>query len=223
MKIVLATNNAGKIREIKEFLGGFEVVSFAEILPKIEPEESGESFAQNALIKARAAHEALALVERGEFVVLSDDSGISVEALGFAPGIYSARFSGVGASDEQNRVKLISELNARGVEQSSAFYTAAIALVGCFGGEAVLGGGEAKPCRRVCEGVAHGFMHGRVINSQRGTNGFGYDPLFVPNGFSKTLGELDAAQKESLSHRTQALRLAKILLNSWIKSFATNR
>lgn len=69
----------------------------------------------------------------------------------------------------------------------------------------------------------HGFMHGRVINSQRGTNGFGYDPLFVPNGFSKTLGELDAAQKESLSHRTQALRLAKILLNSWIKSFATNR
>lgn len=222
MKIVLATNNAGKIREIKEFLGGFEVVSFAEILPKIEPEESGESFAQNALIKARAAHEALACVERGEFVVLADDSGISVEALGFAPGIYSARFSGVGASDEQNRVKLIAELNARGVEQSSAFYTAAIALVGCFGGEAVLGGGEAKPCRRVCEGVTHGFMHGRVINSQRGTNGFGYDPLFVPNGFSKTLGELDAAQKESLSHRTQALRLAKILLNSWIKSFATN-
>lgn len=84
--------------------------------------------------------------------MLADDSGISVEALGFAPGIYSARFSGVGASDEQNRVKLIAELNARGVEQSSAFYTAAIALVGYFGGEAVLGGGEAKPCRRVCEG-----------------------------------------------------------------------
>ena len=130
-------------------------------------------------------------------IVLSDDSGISVPLLGGEPGIYSARYAGIGASDKDNLAKLIATLSARDVAQTPAFYTAAIALATPWG-----------------ESSVHGWMHGTAINEARGENGFGYDPMFIPEGHTTTLGEMDAQSKRDISHRTQALKHAITLLNT---------
>ncbi len=197
-KILLATSNIGKVREIREFLVGFEVVALSEVFEPFEIVEDGESFKENALIKARAVFARLREIGRaGEFFVLSDDSGISVEALGGEPGIFSARYSGEGATDASNRAKLIKRLASVGVSESRAFYTAAMALVSEAG-----------------EWCVHGFMHGRTICEERGENGFGYDFLFVPNGEKRTIGEMQKHEKEAISHRTKALELVKILLKT---------
>ena len=166
------------------------------MLDPFEIDECGASFKQNALIKVRAVHEALKSKNlQSEFFVLSDDSGICVDALGGAPGIFSARFSGAGATDASNREKLAASLRALGLEQSPAHYTAAIALK-C---------GLGKFC-------THGFMHGTAITKQRGHNGFGYDFMFIPRGFDRTIAELPAAVKFEISHRTRGLRLMQIIL-----------
>jgi len=127
--------------------------------------------------------------------VIADDSGISVEVLGGEPGIYSARYGGENASDRDNLHKLVHALKEKNVETSPAHYTAAIAIVSREG-----------------ESCVHGWMHGQVITQLRGENGFGYDPIFIPLGFDKTLGELDGEVKKGLSHRSKALALAKILI-----------
>ena len=184
MKILLATSNKNKVKEIKEFFTGYD--------------ECGESFKQNALIKVRAVHEALKSKNlQSEFFVLSDDSGICVDALGGAPGIFSARFSGEGATDASNREKLAASLRALGLEESPAHYTAAIALKCALG-----------------EFCTHGFMHGTAITQQRGQNGFGYDFMFIPRGFDRTIGELPAEVKFEISHRTKGLALMRILLKN---------
>lgn len=200
MKILLATNNAHKVAEIRSLLKDYEIYAFSEILKPFDIEENGSSFKENALIKARAVFDALNLEQKREFIVLSDDSGISVEALGGAPGIFSARFSSA-KSDKSNRAKLIASLKALNLDKSPAFYTACVALCTAWGDYAV-----------------HGFMHGCAIAQERGENGFGYDALFIPQGFSKTLGELDEAVKAKFSHRTRALNLAKIILKMLFKN-----
>ena len=194
MKIILATNNAHKVAEIKGILKGYEIYAFGEVLKPFEAQENGNSFKENAIIKSRAMFAALNEAQKREFIGLSDDSGISVAALNGAPGIHSARFSSEG-SDKSNRAKLISELKALNLEQSAAFYTACIAISSRFG-----------------DFTAHGYMHGTALTQERGENGFGYDALFVPQGFSQTLGELDDSVKASISHRFKALNLAKIIL-----------
>ena len=194
MKIILATNNAHKVAEIKGILKGYEIYAFGEVLKPFDIAENGTSFKENALIKSRAVFAALSEAQKREFVALSDDSGISVAALNGTPGIRSARFSNEG-SDKANRAKLIAELKARNLGQSAAFYTACIAISSRFG-----------------DFTAHGFMHGTALAAERGENGFGYDALFIPNGFEKTLGELDEGVKASISHRFKALNLAKIIL-----------
>lgn len=197
MKIVLATSNLGKVKEIKALLKDHEIYALSEILTPFEIVEDGISFKENALIKSRAVFEALR--KKGlenEFISLSDDSGISVEALGFAPGIYSARYSGANATDASNRAKLIANLNALNLDRASAFYTACIGINCVFG-----------------EYSAHGFMYGDVINKERGESGFGYDFMFIPRGFDKTIGELDERIKSQISHRAKALKNAEILLN----------
>ena len=157
MKILLATSNADKVKEIKEFFAEYEIYTLGEVLDPFEIDECGTSFKQNALIKVRAVHEALKSKNlQSEFFVLSDDSGICVDALGGAPGIFSARFSGSGATDASNRDKLASELRALNLDSSPAHYTAAIALKCALG-----------------EFCTHGFMHGTAITQQRGQNGFG--------------------------------------------------
>ena len=194
MKIIVASSNKGKIKEIKKFFNNFEIVPFSELIEPFEIEENGKSFKENAIIKAKTIYEKLP----GN-IILADDSGISVDILGGIPGIYSARFAGEGASDKDNLNKLINELKKRNIKKTKAYYTAAIALATPYGIY-----------------TTHGFMRGDVIDEARGDNGFGYDPMFIPKGFDKTLGELEDEVKKNISHRTKALNLAKLIIEKVI-------
>ncbi len=189
MQIILASSNRGKIEEIQRMLA-IEVVPYKELVD-IDIEETGTTFAQNALIKAKTIFTKLP-----QSIVIADDSGISVPALDYRPGIYSARFAGEGASDKQNLAKLIEELKIKGIKKTPAYYTAAIAIASPLG-----------------TFTTHGWMWGEVIDEARGDKGFGYDPMFIPEGFDKTLGELDKEVKDRISHRAKALKLAKIVLD----------
>jgi len=190
MKIVIASSNKGKIKEIKEILSEFDIIPYTHLIDAFNIEENGKTFKENAIIKAKAIQEKLP-----KYIVLSDDSGISVPILGNKPGIYSARYAGEKASDKDNLNKLINELKKRDIKKTAAFYTAAIAIATSYG-----------------IWTTHGFMRGEVITQARGTKGFGYDPMFVPKGFNKTLGELDDDIKKSISHRSKALNLTKKIL-----------
>lgn len=192
MKIVLATSNKGKVREIVEMLEGFEVLPYTDLIQGFEILEDGATFQENALIKAQAVYTALG---DKNVIVIADDSGISVDVLGGAPGIYSARYGGENASDSDNMFKLANAVKEQGVSSSKAHYTAAIAIVSH----------EAQRC-------VHGWMYGKIITTPQGEGGFGYDPIFVPEGLDKTLGELEPHVKVAISHRSKALSLAKILL-----------
>lgn len=192
MKLILATSNKGKVREIKEIFKDYEVIAYTELIEGFEIIEDAPTFKGNAIIKAKAVYEAL---QDENVTVISDDSGISVPALDGAPGIYSARYAGVGASDKDNLNKLIASLKENNLEKTPAFYTCAIALVNRFGVKCV-----------------HGWMHGDAIAQAKGEKGFGYDPMFVPEGHEKTLGELEDSIKEKISHRYKALKHLRNLL-----------
>lgn len=194
MKLVLATSNKGKVREIKALCSEFEVIPYSDLIEPFEIVEDADTFKGNALIKAEAVYEALG---DEEAIVIADDSGISVDALDGEPGIYSARYAGAGASDKDNLHALIDALKAKKVESSPAHYTAAIAIVSK----------EAKQ-------TVHGWMYGTALTEMRGGKGFGYDPMFIPEGFDQTLGELDDEVKSDLSHRSKALKLAKVVLET---------
>ena len=196
MKIVLASANKGKITEFQKLMPEDEVVAFNEILGEIEIEEDQDSFKGNAIKKAKTIYDLLVKKGFSNIIVISDDSGISVPVLNNAPGIYSARYAGINASDKDNNAKLISKLNELNLEKTPAFYTACIALI--YKNEVY---------------TVHGWMHGIVVNKEVGENGFGYDPMFIPNGFDKTLGELPNEIKKEFSHRSKALVLAKKVLD----------
>ncbi len=196
MKIVLASANKGKITEFQKLMPEDEVVAFNEILGEIEIEEDQDSFKGNAIKKAKTIYDLLVKKGFSNIIVISDDSGISVPVLNNAPGIYSARYAGINASDKDNNAKLISKLNELNLEKTPAFYTACIALI--YKNEVY---------------TVHGWMHGIVVNKEVGENGFGYDPMFIPNGFDKTLGELPNEIKKEFSHRSKALKLAKKVLD----------
>jgi len=192
MKLVLATGNKGKVREITSMYSAFEVIPYSDIIQAFEIVEDKPDFKGNALIKAQAVYDAL---NDEEAIVFSDDSGISVEVLDGEPGVFSARYGGPEASDKDNLYKLMDEVKKKGFKTSPAFYTAAIAIV-CKEGEF----------------TTHGWMYGTVITEPRGGGGFGYDPCFVPLDYDKTLGELDNEIKSKLSHRSQALANARPIL-----------
>ena len=197
MKVVLASANKGKIAEFEKLMPNDEVIAFSEILGKIEIDEDQDSFKGNAIKKARTIYDLL--IEKGfdkNVIVISDDSGITVPALNNEPGIYSARYAGLNASDKENNAKLIENLNAKNLEKTPAFYTACIAII--YKNETY---------------TVHGWMHGNVINKELGEGGFGYDPMFIPTGFNETLGELGYEAKKDFSHRTKALNLAKKVLD----------
>jgi XTP/dITP diphosphohydrolase len=184
--LILATGNRHKLEEMAELLPGLDL---RPLPPEVEmPPEDGDSFEANALIKARAAHRAT-----GE-AVIADDSGIAAEDLGGAPGIYSARYAGAGASDEENLAKLLREVDAAGGRRRAA-YVCALVLIDADGEEHVF---EAR-----CEG--------RLLREGRGEGGFGYDPAFVPDdtgpGDERTFSELSAAEKHAVSHRGRAARM----------------
>ena len=194
MKLVLATSNKGKVREIKALCEDYEVVAYSELIPEFEIVEDAETFKGNALIKARAVFKALS---DENAIVVADDSGISVDALDGAPGIYSARYAGVDANDKDNLYKLMDAIKEKGLESSPAFYTAAIAIV-----------------TKTSEYCVHGWMYGTALTEAIGDGGFGYDPMFIPLRFDKTLGELDDEIKKKLSHRSKALALAKKIIKT---------
>ncbi len=193
MKLVLATGNKGKVREITAMYSAFEVIPYSDIIDEFEIVEDEPDFKGNALIKARAVYKA---IDDEDAIVLSDDSGISVEVLEGAPGVFSARYAGPDATDKDNLNKLMKAVEEKGFKSSPAFYTAAIAIV-CKEGEY----------------TTHGWMYGDVITQAQGEGGFGYDPCFIPKGYEQTLGELDDAIKSKLSHRSQALENAKPVLD----------
>jgi XTP/dITP diphosphohydrolase len=184
--VILATGNRHKLAEMRELLPEVEL----ERLPQgFElPSEDGDSFEANALIKARAVH----AVTGG--AVLADDSGIEAEDLGGAPGIYSARYAGVGADDQTNLDKLLREVDAAGGERRAA-YVCVLALIDADGSEHVF---EAR-----CSGY--------LLREERGTGGFGYDPAFVPDETGpddpRTMAELSSGEKHAISHRGKAARL----------------
>jgi len=195
MKLVLATGNKGKLREFKEMCRD-EVVAFSVLLGEMEIVEDGDTFSANALIKARTIYEKLAKERPTEsYIVIADDSGISLPALGGVPGIYSARYASEKATDKENLSKLIATLKEKGLERTCAYYTAAIAIVSKYG-----------------DYVVHGWMHGEAIDEARGEKGFGYDPMFIPLGYHLTLGELDEEIKKEISHRAKALELARPII-----------
>lgn len=193
MKIVLATSNKGKIEEFKKLLPNEEVFTFKELIGDMEIIEDANSFKGNAIIKAKAISDKLA---NDEYIVISDDSGITVPALNNEPGIYSARYAGVDSTDKENNAKLIFKLHEKNLESTPAYYTACICII--YKSEVY---------------TVHGWMHGSVIPKEIGDKGFGYDPMFIPKGFDKTLGELPHEIKKEFSHRSRALKLAKKVLD----------
>ena len=194
MKLVLATSNKGKVREIKAMCKDFEVIPYSELIEEFEIVEDAHTFKDNALLKAHAVFNAL---DDKDVIVIADDSGISVEVLEGAPGIYSARYGGPDADDKDNLNTLMKNIKASGAESSPAFYTAAIAIV-----------------TKDVERTVHGWMYGTALTEAQGEGGFGYDPMFIPLGYDKTLGELDDETKRKLSHRSKALSLARKVLKT---------
>lgn len=189
-RLVVATHNPGKAHELAEILEGrFDIVSAGE-LGLAEPDETEATFSGNALLKARAAAEASGLV------ALADDSGLSVAALDGAPGIYSARWAGPEKDFAMAMQKVEERLEEAGAEDPSAWFTSALA-VAWPGGPAV---------------VVEGRVDGTLTFPPRGEKGFGYDPIFVPEGFEQTFGEMEPAQKDRLSHRARAFAKLKAAL-----------
>ncbi len=186
MRIILATHNKGKIREFREAFTelGWEAVPISEIADLPDPEETGATFEENALQKARAYAAAV-----GE-PVLSDDSGIIADALGDRPGIYSARYAGTHGDDEANNRKLIRDLAPYTGDERKGRYVCVVALV--------WPDGRAVTAEGTCEGIIRDFY--------AGTGGFGYDPLFFLPQFGKTMAEISLEEKNSISHRGRALR-----------------
>jgi XTP/dITP diphosphohydrolase len=181
MDLLLATRNAHKTREFAEILGDeFQVIDLSGLtIPPIE--ETGKTFAENAALKAVAISQ-----NRREFVV-ADDSGLEVDSLGGAPGIFSARYASENASDQANIGKLLRELG--GVRDRSARFHCVIALARA---------GELLE-------TFEGSVEGAIVNVPRGVLGFGYDPIFQPNGCEQTFGEMDARLKNQISHRAKAI------------------
>ena len=186
-RVVLASANKGKLAEIQALLegSGIELRSLSEFeMPDVE--ETGLTFVENAIIKARAACVASGLP------AIADDSGLEVDALGGEPGVHSARFAGIHGDDQANNALLLERLaQVPGSGRSGRFRCVVVSLAHA-----------ADPAPLICEGI----WEGRIADHPRGGGGFGYDPLFVPRGMSMTSAELSPAEKNRLSHRAQALR-----------------
>lgn len=187
MQLVLATGNAGKLKELRELLPPptFEVLPQSQFT-MVSATETGLSFVENAILKARHAAEASGLP------AIADDSGLEVDALDGAPGIYSARYAGENASDEDNLRKLLVALDGKSAAQRTARYQCALVFMRT----------ARDPSPLICQAS----WEGRIVTAPRGSGGFGYDPIFELADRAVTVAELSAAEKNQLSHRGKALR-----------------
>ena len=197
-ELLIATKNVGKVRELEELLAGvpLRLRSLAEFPRVATPEETGVTFAENAELKARfyAAHTGL--------LTIADDSGLETDALGGEPGVHSARYAGENATDGQRIARLLEEMRSAGDSTRAARFVCAVAIF--------------DPRAETCE-LFKGTCEGRIGHEPRGANGFGYDPVFIPDGFDQSFAELPAEIKQWISHRAQALRAARKYL---AKAFA---
>jgi len=191
-KIIIATTNSGKLREIKKIFSdlSLEILSLSDFPNFPEIIEDGNSFEENAEKKARVVFEITGIPALGE------DSGLVVEQLNGAPGIYSARYSGKGATYESNNKKLLRELEIHPLPHLAKFVCVAVYY-----------NGKNKIAKR-------GEIMGQIVNSPKGANGFGYDPIFIPDGFNITFAELNIEEKNRISHRAKAFREMKKILGS---------
>ena len=187
-RLVVATGNAHKLREIAEIFTDFEVLSQKQMGFDEDVEETGATFMENALIKARAASKALGIP------TLADDSGLCVEALDGAPGVFSARYAGEHGNDKANRNLLLK--NLQGEENRKAYFTCAVALVYPDGKEI----------------TAEGRTYGKILHEEVGAGGFGYDPIFESDDLQKSFGVATPEEKNSISHRFRALQALLIKL-----------
>jgi XTP/dITP diphosphohydrolase len=187
LKLLVGTNNPGKIRELGELLADLPVELFGlkGFENVVEPEETGATFLENARLKADS------YARQTGFWALSDDSGLEVEALGGAPGVYSARYAGAAASDAERIAKLLTELAETGDERRRARFVCVMAIA------------DEKGAIKF---AAEGICEGKIAENPRGVNGFGYDPIFVPEGFTETFGELSSTVKGEISHRARAIK-----------------
>ena len=199
MRVLLATRNAHKLDELRRILAAtgsdLEVIGMGDVPPFEELPEIGATFVDNALIKAREA------ARRTGLPAIADDSGICVDALNGMPGVLSARWAGAARSDEANLRLLLEQVADTPSERLGAQFVCAAVLVTPTGVE------------RAVEGV----MRGRLIRQPRGEHGFGYDPIFVPEGETRTSAELSAVEKDAISHRGQALRALAPLAQSALR------
>ena len=197
MKIVFATNNAHKLSEIKDILGeGFEVLSLSDIGCHDDIPETAGTLEGNALLKAQYIH------DHYHINCFADDTGLEVEALNGAPGVFSARYAGgEGHDSEENMSKLLSELKEK--NNRKARFRTVIALIECEEG-------TTKPKTTCFEGI----VEGHITKERHGSEGFGYDPIFMPDGYDKTFAELGMEIKNHISHRARAVeKLAQFLLH----------
>lgn len=192
-RIVLASHNRHKLAELRTFLSELpvEVVSADDVAPDLVLIEDGLTFRENALKKAQTVHQKTGLI------TLADDSGLEVFYLNGRPGVISARYAGDGATDERNNFMLLTEMRGVPPRRRKAQFRAVLALVG---------NGSIEFTEGICEGS--------LREEPRGTNGFGYDPIFVPNGFHRTYAELTAEEKNRISHRFKAfMKMREVLRN----------
>jgi len=192
-KLLIGTGNVGKLREIKTILGDVpnELISLADLTDIETPEENGATYRANAILKAQS------YARQTGLLTLADDSGLEVEALNWAPGVLSARYAGDDASDADRRSLLLSELMTLACETRTARFVCVVAIAD-----------SAANVIKVCEGICEG----KLTELERGLGGFGYDPLFVPNGYDLTFAELPDAVKNEISHRGRALAKAREFL-----------
>ena len=204
MQLLLATGNAHKLEELRRIVGAagleIEVLGLDDVAPYVEPAENGATFEDNALIKARTGHSVSGLP------TLADDSGIEVDVLNKMPGVRSARWAGVGADDAANLDLLLRQVADVEDPRRTARFVCAVAFVTDDWSKG--GGPKETVLRRAVEG--------RLAPAPRGTNGFGYDPIFIPDGYDITTAEMTAEQKDAISHRGQALRAILPTLESEI-------
>jgi XTP/dITP diphosphohydrolase len=186
-KIIFATKNKGKIKEVREIFTGtnYEILALPDPDNNIEIEENADTFEENAKIKARAVY------EKFKMPVMADDSGISVEQLRGKPGVFSARYAGERATDQENNLKLIEELKNLTEPHRAKYVCVAVYFDGV---DFIAGYGEVK---------------GEITDIPKGSNGFGYDPHFVPDGYNRTMAELPPEEKNSISHRGRAFNQLK--------------
>lgn len=188
MKIIFATKNQGKLEEVQKIFGDekFEIISLIKLGFNDEIEETGKSFEENAVIKANKIY------KRFNLPVIADDSGLSVYQLNGEPGVYSARYAGNNASYFDNNIKLLSELKNFREPHFAKFICTSVYM---------------DKNHKI---ITVGELFGKIIKDFRGENGFGFDPIFVPRGYTKTLAELDLNEKNCISHRAKAFTALKI-------------